>query len=150
MTRQLPARDARPELPVKFTIGTMVTLTTVNWMHEADLLCAQLASHGIDAIVPDQNTAAVLPLHGAAIGGIRVQIHESELESARQVLRDMGIVKEGRKPRCPTCDSEDVKRRRESWLFFAMVVLLLGIPLLWLREKCTCRQCGRSWRGPHQ
>lgn len=124
----------------------MVTLTTVNWMPEADFLCAQLASCGIEAHIPDQNTATALPLHGGALGGIRIQVEESELEQARAVLRDMAEATEGQNIRCPECGSDKIDSQRVSWLFAAVIVLLLCIPLLWLRKAFTCCSCGHQWR----
>lgn len=126
----------------------MVTLTTVNWMHEADALCAQLESNGIGACVPDANTVTVLPLHGAALGGIRVQVEASDLARARELLRALAAAPESHPIRCPACQSADVDQRRSAWPWFAAVVLLLGIPLLWLRKQYTCRACGRAWKEP--
>ena len=123
----------------------MVTLTTVNWMHEADFLCAHLASCGIDAIVPDQNTATVLPLHAGAIGGIRIQVKEADLEQARDVLRDIATVPGEEPIKCPACQSVEVNYHRVSWPFFAVVVVLFGVPLLWLSKKFTCQSCGHHW-----
>ena len=124
----------------------MITLTTVNWMHEADLLCAQLASYGIEAYVPDQNTATVLPLYGGALGGIRIQVKEADLEKAREVMRDMAAVTEKNEVKCPACQSAKVCYQRASWPFFAVIILLFGVPLLWLSKKYTCRSCGHRWK----
>ena len=117
-------------------------------MHEADLLCAQLASCGIDAEVPDQNTATVLPLYGGALGGIRIQVKESDLERAREVMREMVHVPEKQDLKCPACRSAKVDYGRVAWPFYALVVLLFGIPLLWLRKKYTCLSCGHHWKEP--
>ena len=124
----------------------MVTLTTVNWMHEADFLCAKLASCGIEASIPDQSTMTVLPLYGSALGGIRIQVEESDLEKAREFMRDMIDEAKTQELRCPKCDSATVDYERVSWRFAAVIVLLIGIPLLWLKKKFTCRSCGHRWR----
>ena len=85
----------------------MVTLTTVNWIVEADILCAQLESAGIKTFVPDQNTASVQPIYANAIGGIRVQI----AQPGRPMPIDTGTISvslssprwnwEGERPREP-------------------------------------------------
>ncbi len=115
-------------------------------MPEADFLCVQLASCGIEAYIPDQYTASVLPLHGSALGGIRIQVEESDLERATAVLRDLSDVTETEKTKCPECDSDKIESKRVSWQFAVIIVLLVGIPLLWLRKEFTCCSCGHRFQ----
>ena len=124
----------------------MITLTTVNWLHEADALCARLASCGIAAKVPDQNTVTVLPIYGGVLGGIRIQVEEPDLERAKEIMQDM--VAESKEPaiHCPACQSASVIYRRAFWPFFALIILFFGLPLLWLRKTYMCRSCGRHWK----
>jgi hypothetical protein len=114
-------------------------------MYQADLLCARLASCGIEASIPDRGTMSVLPLHGSALGGIRVQVDDTDFEKARDILRDLSAVSEEQKPACPMCGSLQVACKRESWLLAALVILFVGIPLLWLTKKFQCNSCGHRW-----
>jgi hypothetical protein len=123
----------------------MKTLTTVSWMYQADSLCVQLASHGIEASIPDQGAMSALPLHGSALGGIRVQVDEEDFEKARDILRGISAVFAEQKPSCPKCGSLQVEYKRQSWFVAALVVILVGIPLLWLKKKFQCHSCGHRW-----
>ena len=124
----------------------MVTLTTLNWIGETDALCAQLEASGIKTSVPDQGAVTANPLYANAIGGIRVQVEESDLPRALEILQ-------GRLPSaardmfaCPQCGSDSVRYETVSKRFAFLTLLLIGIPLLWLRQQCRCESCGHKWK----
>ncbi|MDD2600664.1 MAG: DUF2007 domain-containing protein [Kiritimatiellae bacterium] len=124
----------------------MKTLTTVSWMSEADLLCSRLATYGIKTNIPDQSTASVLPLLGNAMGGIRIQVNDEDFDKAVSTLREIQSTStDNKKTFCPKCGSSKVKYRRESWMFFACLIIFMGIPLLWLKKKFHCNSCGFNW-----
>lgn len=124
----------------------MKTLTTVSWMFEADLLCSRLETYGVNANIPDQSTAGVLPLYGSALGGIRIQVADEDFDDAVTALHEIqAISNEQKRSCCPKCGSYEVKYRRESWLFFACLIIFMGIPLLWLKKKFFCDSCGYQW-----
>jgi hypothetical protein len=64
----------------------LVTVWNCNYLHEAELIKSVLEAEGIDAEIPDAHMAAVQPMLGAAIGGIRVLVRSSVLERAQQTL----------------------------------------------------------------
>jgi hypothetical protein len=66
----------------------MTTLTTVAYLHEADLLCMNLEAGGINTFIPDQSTTSIQPCLSNAIGGIRIQIDENDLAQAREILKN--------------------------------------------------------------
>jgi len=126
--------------------GNMKTITTVTWMYQADFLCSQLASYGIDAYVPDQATAGVLPLHGGALGGIRIQVPDEQFDQAVSILPEISSASVEKEPCCPKCGSTQVRYKRESWVFFAVMILFMGIPVLWLKKIFQCGSCGHRWK----
>jgi hypothetical protein len=64
----------------------LVTVRNCNYLHEAEFIKSVLEAEGIDAVIPDQHMAAVQPMLGSAIGGIRVQIRASDLQRASETL----------------------------------------------------------------
>jgi Putative prokaryotic signal transducing protein len=64
----------------------LVTVRICNYLHEAELIKSVLDADGIDAEIPDAYMAGVQPALGAAIGGIRVVVHSSDLDRAQQAL----------------------------------------------------------------
>lgn len=124
----------------------MKTLTTVNWIGEADMLCAQLEASGIKTFVPDQGTVTANPMYANAIGGIRIQVDEPDMSRAREIVKDRlpaaakGIFE------CPDCGSDSVQYEKISKRFAFLSLLLIGIPLLWFKRQCVCGSCGHKWK----
>ena len=67
----------------------MKTLTTVTYLHEADMICSKLQADGIEAFMPDESVIAVNPLYANAVGGIRIQVNESDFERAEEILQNL-------------------------------------------------------------
>ncbi len=124
----------------------MKTLTTVNWIGEADFLCAQLEANGIKTFVPDQGTVTVNPLYASAIGGIRIQVDERDVPHACEILKDrLPAVAKGMFE-CPKCGSDSVRYEKVSRRFAFLTMLLIAIPLLWFKRHCKCEACGHRWK----
>jgi hypothetical protein len=61
----------------------MVTLRTCSGLEEAGVIKSVLAGSGVESFVPDENSV----LWSNAIGGIRVQVAEEDVDRANDVLR---------------------------------------------------------------
>lgn len=123
----------------------MITIARVSYIHEADILCMRLEEAGIKAFIPDQNTTSIQPLYSGAIGGIRVQIDDSNLEAAREILGDEIHADDGIF-RCPECSSDSVEYENVSKRTAFLSLLLINIPITWGKETCTCKACGHQWK----
>ncbi|OVE75746.1 hypothetical protein BVX97_03625 [bacterium E08(2017)] len=121
------------------------TLTTVNWIAEADTLAAQLEMNGITAYVPDQGMVTANPVYANAIGGIRVQVDEADLEAAREILAGNIPSSEEGLFECPLCGSDKVQYQQYSKRFAVLTIMLLGLPLLWRKQPYTCNNCMHVW-----
>ena len=128
----------------------LTTLTTVNWIAEADLICAKLEASGITATVPDQGTAVTQPMLGSALGGIRIQVEEADLMKARSVLERTPPSTARGLFQCPNCHSVSVAYENVSRRFAFLSLLLLGLPLPWFTRRCKCNDCGHKWKPPVQ
>jgi len=122
---------------------SFTTLTTVNWITDADLLCLQLESKGIEARIPDQSTVTVQPFFGAALGGVRVQVRASDLEAAREEAEAWHRARARASTlRCEACGSRKLTRRTHSRRFAFLSILFLGFPLICARKQFICADCG--------
>ena len=124
----------------------MITIAKVSYIHEADLICMKLGGAGIESFIADQMMASINPLYSGAIGGIRIQIDEKDLEKAREILSgsippvDKGIFL------CPNCSSDSVEYEHVSKRSAFLSLFLFSMPFTWVKRKCTCKDCGHKWK----
>ena len=69
----------------------LVTLTRCDQLIVAQLLCGRLESEGIECLIPDENMANQTWHLSRAIGGIRVQVRQIDLDRAKQILAEPGV-----------------------------------------------------------
>jgi hypothetical protein len=69
----------------------IVTLVRFGELPAAQLLCGRLESEGIESFIPDAIMAAQTWHLNRAIGGIRVQVRQSDLERAKLILEQPGL-----------------------------------------------------------
>jgi len=74
----------------------IVTLTRFGELPTAQLLCGRLDAEGIECFIPDQIMAAQTWHLNRAIGGIRVQVRQADLERAKEILEHPGLVEEAK------------------------------------------------------
>jgi hypothetical protein len=107
-----------------------------------------LEAFDIDASLADADTIGVNWLWSNALGGVKVQVPESEVEEARRVL----AAEPGDEPDapeatvCPCCGSADTHYfldKRASFLTW----LVLGIPVVPAFSRRACAGCGFRWKA---
>ena len=64
----------------------METVATFAELAEAQVIRSVLEGHGIEAIIPDEQTAEIAPPYLWASGGIKLQVAEEDLATAKEVL----------------------------------------------------------------
>jgi DNA-directed RNA polymerase subunit RPC12/RpoP len=129
-----------------------VTVGSYSTSYEANLVKSGLDAFGIHAILIDEHTINANWVWSNLLGGVKVQVSESEIEDARRLIQaepadeqdekdawaDTGIA-------CPTCSSSNTRYfldKRESFLTW----LVLGFPALPTVSKRACTNCGHKWR----
>lgn len=124
----------------------MVTIATFSKPEEAQMLRLRLEAGGVPAYVQDENMVQTNWLVSNAIGGVRVQIAEDDVEEARAILQDPGCESEpAEMPACPKCRSmntaPDTLPRRLSFLS----LLVAGFPFLFSKTRWRCAKCNAVW-----
>jgi hypothetical protein len=66
----------------------LVTIRTYSYHNESLIDKVKLESAGIPCILMDENTILVQPFYSNAIGGIKLQVNESDVDQALQILAD--------------------------------------------------------------
>ncbi len=109
--------DPPPE--PKYSAEPIITIATYSYPTEAHLNRAKLESEGIDAFVADEHMIQANWLYSQAIGGIRLQVKESDAEKALSILKDVSEPvheeitdsTESIDEYCPKCHSTNIQYR---------------------------------------
>jgi len=118
---------------------------------DAQLFRSRLESAGINAFVADENMTNINLFLSPVIGGLRVQVLESDAPTAKAILREFeGAATEEEQPidtspACPKCQSTNLTSKPKGLFFMAMSVLLFAVGGPLARRNWTCCDCGEKW-----
>lgn len=106
-----------------------ITVISFTYPQEAYLAKAKLESEGIEVTIKDDLTAQVNNFYSNAIGGVKVQVKETDVEQAMQALLEAGYIKEETTP-TPSFISEFDKKTSRLPLIGTLTVELRFIILI--------------------
>ncbi len=125
----------------------LVTAARFVWLDDAEEAASVLRGYGIESSISSRNLLSWYPQLSVALRGANLQVRNSRLADAMEILREtvwQKIV------RCPVCDSaSEVGGRRCGWLVFA-VFTLGGVPVRPLPRRWRYRDCGCRWKSRHE
>jgi hypothetical protein len=124
----------------------MKTIASFAKPEEAHLLRMRLESVGIGAFVQDEYMVQMDMLYSNAIGGVRVQVADEDVEAASSLIQeDTGIPVEEIEPQCPKCGSTALENEHYSKRFAFLSILVFPIPILIPRKRNRCTACLHTW-----
>jgi hypothetical protein len=143
----VPQKRSTNELELR----ELVTIRKFRDLPEALLAKGSIESAGIECFMADDNLVRLDWFISNFIGGIKLQVHPRDVESAVQIL-DQPIPAEFHfegadayeQPRCPKCYSLDISFE-ELNKPVAFATAYFGMPLPLARETWFCHTCGRRW-----
>ena len=143
----------RIELPGWEAVPSLVTLQHFRDIPEALLAKGKLESAGIGSVLADGNLIRMDWLLSNAIGGIRLQVDQRDLESARAILdepipaefEDEELGESFVQPRCPRCYSLDIGFEKIDRFWTYGLWLLLSFPIPVRKGNWKCYTCGVEW-----
>ena len=140
----------------------LVTISKFVSLGEAKLAQGKLVSAGISAFVCDENMHAMNWHMGMALGGIRLQVPDSQVVRALEVLDDFepeepeGLTVEEEDDEdmeevacCPECESLEIREiaasnPRQITLWSSAIPMPEAVNQITRRWKCL--MCGYQWR----
>jgi hypothetical protein len=138
--------------------GELVTVATFNDPLEAQLARGKLESAGVRSTLADDNLVAMDWYYTNAVGGVKLQVMPADMPAAREALAEVRAARSERESQgsvdepmeagetvCPKCGSPDVYYERFSRKLAFLSMLLLRVPLPFLKQKWTCEACGHTW-----
>ena len=137
------------------------TIISFTYPQEAYVLKTYLQSEGIAVFLKDENLIQVYNFYSNAVGGVKVQVPEDQVELAVRLLNRSGyqvetsepdvvfLVSSDQKtaePSCPFCHSSNVgKSRQPNWVT-VVVYAFLGVFFPIFRKIYQCFSCHRKWK----
>ena len=119
---------------------------------EAHIARLKLESEDIDCMILDENLVATYWFWASAVGGIKLQVRETDFPEAMRLLKNDRPAEQSAEPiydgqlKCPQCGSEDIYPQRFSRRFAALSMILLCIPIPLLHPHQKCAKCGFEWK----
>jgi putative signal transducing protein len=125
----------------------LITVESFSTVMEAQLASGKLESSGIWATIFDENVINTNWMYSNALGGVKVKVREEDIAEAREILKIDSGEKEAKGETlgvCPRCGDNKIEysfNKGGSILTW----LALGIPLLPVKKRLRCRNCGNDW-----
>lgn len=70
----------------------LIVVAVFQYPHEAFIIKSKLEAHGVEVFLKDELTIQTYDLLSNAVGGIKLQIYESDLEIALPLLKEAGLI----------------------------------------------------------
>lgn len=129
----------------------MKTIATFLNLQDAYLLQIRLESEGVKSLVTDEMTASMIPHLTNLIGGIKVQVMDSDYARALALLQEEQIPPVNLRDdlTCPRCGSTDIyqdmhKERYYLLSFLILILMMLPVPLI--KKRFRCKTCKHLWK----
>ena len=131
----------------------LVTLRRFRDVHEALLAKGKIESAGIECMLADDNLVRMDWLWSNAVGGLRLQARQEDVEDALAILDqpipETLITEEAEgpfvQPRCPRCDSLDINFETLDRFWTYGLWLVLGFPIPIGKNNWKCHSCNAEW-----
>ncbi|MDQ8204932.1 hypothetical protein [Pelagicoccus sp. SDUM812003] len=121
----------------------MRTVNSFTKSEDAHLFASMLEGNGLHPNVRDDNMSSVQWLYTQAVGGVKVEVPDSEYEQAIELM-NLPRAEESSFS-CPHCGSSDVALRQLSGITALFIILgTLLVPVV--SRKADCRACRRSFK----
>jgi hypothetical protein len=125
----------------------LVTLTTYTYSTEAYILVAKLEAEGVRNFLKNEHLVSTQHLLSNAVGGIDVQINQSDLEKGKEILKQMDQEKKDSEKvpeglpvdfekvpvYCPVCESSNVYCKKSILFSF-------------FDKPHICADCNNKWK----
>lgn len=143
-------------------MDNLKTIITFTLPQDAYMAKGFLESEGIETLMKDELTAQVHNFYSNAIGGVKIQVNESDYEKGLLILKKGGYITEENtdeekieivhpdkttdKKVCPFCHSDNVGRKKEANVLTVIVYFLLGAIFPIFKKSYVCYDCGKVWK----
>lgn len=125
----------------------MITLAQFSKPEEAQLLRLRLEAGGVPAFIQDENIVNLNWLLSNAVGGVRVEIFDGDLEAAEEILAEPPLDETPTRIECPRCGSHKTTIDEFPRKLAFLSLIILGFPILFSGRRWSCSECGHNWKA---
>lgn len=119
----------------------MVTVARFTKPEDAHLLRLRLEAGGVDVFLADETVVQVDQGISLAMGGVRLQVAEEDVEQARAIMAE-GLAAVAA---CPCCGSEEILPVGQQRGLLSKIVLHLLVIAPAVSWRCAA--CGHGWKA---
>ncbi|MES2800286.1 MAG: DUF2007 domain-containing protein [Bacteroidota bacterium] len=121
----------------------------------AHILCNKLESEGIECFIKDEHIVTMNPLYSNAVGGIKVQVRELDVQLALDIIKELKaspfLDEQDVIIACPNCSSTEVYSDFKSMkgvygIFSAIVSFLLAVFPIYYKSVYRCKKCDTEFK----
>lgn len=133
----------------------ILPIRAYNDVGEAYIVKNRLEAEGITCYIRDEHTLTVNPLYNSALGGIKLCVQESDVETALKILVELESTPltddAGNTITCPKCGSDhiigDYKSMRDPRSILAILIaFFLAIFPFFVKSVRKCKDCGAEFK----
>jgi len=133
----------------------LITVKSFDTAIEAHIIKNKLEGEGIRAFVMDENIVTLNPLLNFAVGGVRLQVNEEDLDKARQILAEVDSTpltnEQDEVIKCPNCESTDLytdfKSTKNAGGIVAMITaFVFTVFPLYYKSMYRCKKCDTEFK----
>ena len=127
----------------------LITIATYTFPQDLLIDRSKLESAGIECFTQDELTAQVHNFISNAIGGVKLQVKETDVEFARQVLADSNNLVADyseSKIKCPHCGSGNVDGIGLNGRISMLILFITGLPVPVFSSKFKCYDCYENFK----
>lgn len=106
-----------------------ITILTVSYPQQLWIIRTKLESEGIECFIKDELTVQAYNLYSNAVGGVKLQVLEEDLEKARAILNELGYIKD--EPIKPDLLTQ-IEKKKELIPFLKKINLVYAIIIVTL------------------
>jgi len=70
----------------------IITIHNFNYANEAMIVRGRLESEGIPCFIQNELISQVAPFYSNAFGGVKLQVNESDVPQALEILKEAGYI----------------------------------------------------------
>ena len=138
------------------------TIITFTFPQDAYLAKAFMESEGIETFLKDELTVQMHPFYSNAIGGVKLQVRESDFENGLVILKTGGYIKSKNSEEikvekipfdkttnkiiCPFCQSDNIGKRKDFNKLTLLFSLVLGVIFPLYKKSYQCYDCDKVWK----